>query len=76
MRLHTRPLIARAAIAAAVSLAPLAPARAQLTVLPPHSTVAGEPLGHWTAYFWQWAYSFSMPHDPFSDPAGAVYASQ
>ena len=48
----------------------------QITVLPPHSTVAGETMSEWTAYFWQWAYSFSVPHDPFSDPTGAVYSNQ
>ncbi len=76
MRPSLRTLPTRMALATAVALTPVAPALAQLTVLPPHSIVEGEPLGDWTAYFWQWAYSFSMPNDPFSDPAGAVYASQ
>ncbi len=40
-------------------------------VLRPHSTVAGKTIGEWTAAWWTWAFSFSVPNDPFTDTTGA-----
>ena len=32
--------------------------------------VAGETIGQWSANWWQYAYSFSVPNDPFTDTTG------
>jgi hypothetical protein len=44
---------------------------AQAHVLHPHATVAGKTIGEWSAEWWKWAFSFSVPHDPFTDATGA-----
>jgi len=54
----------------ALGLAPIA--RAGVVVLPPHSIVEGRTIGEYSADWWQWAFSFSSPDDPISDPTGAL----
>ncbi len=44
------------------------------TVLAQGSTVEGRTIGEWTAEWWQWAYSQSIPNDAFTDTTG-VYSS-
>ena len=40
-------------------------------VLPPGSTVVGKTIGEWTAEWWKWAFSQSVPNDAFTDATGA-----
>ncbi len=46
-------------------------AQAQITVVPPGSTVAGQTLGQWSASWWQWAFSLPIDHHPLYDTADA-----
>ncbi|MDG3002443.1 hypothetical protein [Paludisphaera mucosa] len=60
-------------ILAALVVPGLAPAaRADLVVLPPHSIIEGRTIGDYTADWWRWAFGFSVPNDPFTDPTGAA----
>lgn len=42
-----------------------------ITIEAPGSTVEGQTIGEWTANWWQWAFSQSMPNDAFTDATGA-----
>jgi hypothetical protein len=58
-----------ALVALGLSLGTRSPVQAD--VLPPHSTVVGKTIGEWSAEWWKWAFSFSVPNDPFTDQTGA-----
>ncbi|QDV38045.1 hypothetical protein [Tautonia plasticadhaerens] len=60
-------------VLASLALSGLAPAaRADAIVLPPHSVVEGRTIAEYTTDWWNWAFSFSLPDDPFTDPTGAA----
>ncbi len=45
--------------------------QADVMVLDPGSTVEGKTIAEWTTDWTQWATSFSVPNDPFTDSTGA-----
>jgi hypothetical protein len=47
-------------------------ANGTLMVLPQGSTVEGQTIDEWTAQWWQWAFSQSVPNDAFTDSTGAT----
>lgn len=58
-------------VAIGFSLAFSSSAEAQITVMPPHSTVAGKTIGEWTQNWWSWALSQAEPNGPLTDATGA-----
>jgi len=61
------------AIAATLTTTVLAApnAEAAVTVLAPGATVAGKTIGAWSADWWIWAFSQSVPNDAITDTSGA-----
>jgi hypothetical protein len=55
----------------AAFIGPASVAAAQVTVLPPGATVAGQTNAEWTTHWWQWAFAQSSPNDAFTDATGA-----
>lgn len=65
--MEARTLLSASAFPAAAPHAPPVDSR----VYAPHSEVHGKTMGQWTADWWKWATSFSVPNDPFTDATGA-----
>lgn len=72
-RVHSRVVRALSGLAlvATAVIGPASIASAQVEVLPPGATVAGQTIAEWTTHWWQWAFAQSSPTDAFTDATGA-----
>ena len=56
---------------ATLGLIALSQSASAYTILPPHSTVAGQSTADWTAAWWTWALQAPASENPISDTTGA-----